>query len=91
MVTDDSGREVEIPVRAKRVITDWYLGQILALDIVPVGGVTANLDYAAFLKQHYKDGEITNIGTDGKVSLEKNSRAKAGFNYYMESRRCRQV
>ena len=71
MVTDDSGREVEIPVRAKRVITDWYLGQILALDIVPVGGVTANLDYAAFLKQHYKDGEITNIGTDGKVSLEK--------------------
>jgi len=71
MVTDDSGRQVEIPVRAKRVITDWYLGQILALDVVPVGGVTANLDYAAFLKQHYKDGEITNIGTDGKVSLEK--------------------
>ena len=70
-VTDDSGREVEIPMQAERVVTDWYLGQILALDVVPVGGVTANLDYAAFLKQHYKDGEITNIGTDGKVSLEK--------------------
>ncbi len=71
IVTDDSGREVEIPVKAERIVTDWYLGQILALDVVPVGGVTANLDYAAFLKQHYKDGEITNIGTDGKVSLEK--------------------
>lgn len=70
-VTDDSGREVEIPMKAERVVTDWYLGQILALDVVPVGGVTANLDYAAFLKRHYKDGEITNIGTDGKVSLEK--------------------
>ncbi|XRD26962.1 ABC transporter substrate-binding protein [Lysinibacillus fusiformis] len=44
---------------------------MLALDVVPVGGVTANLNYAAFLKQHYKDGEISNIGTDGKVSLEK--------------------
>jgi iron complex transport system substrate-binding protein len=70
-VTDDSGREVEIPIKAERVVTDWYLGQILALDVVPVGGVTANLDYAAFLKQYYKDGEITNIGTDGNVSLEK--------------------
>lgn len=71
IVMDDSGRKVEIPMRAERIVTDWYLGQILALDIVPVGGVTANLDYAAFLKQHYKNGEITNIGTDGKVSLEK--------------------
>ena len=70
-VIDDSGREVEIPMKAERIVTDWYLGQILALGVVPVGGVTANLDYAAFLKQHYKDGEITNIGTDGKASLEK--------------------
>ncbi|MFY0518337.1 helix-turn-helix domain-containing protein [Lysinibacillus sp. UGB7] len=71
MITDDSGREVEIPVKAKRIVTDWYLGQILALDIVPVGAVTANLDFAAFLKPYYKDGEINNIGTDGNTSLEK--------------------
>lgn len=71
VVTDDSGREVEIPAKAQRVVTDWYLGQILALDVVPVGAVTANLDYAAFLKPYYKDGEITNIGTDGNASLEK--------------------
>ncbi|MGE7092648.1 helix-turn-helix domain-containing protein [Lysinibacillus sp. NPDC048646] len=70
-VTDDSGREVEIPVKAERIVTDWYLGQILALDVVPVGAVTANLDYAAFLKPYYKDGEINNIGTDGNTSLEK--------------------
>ncbi len=71
MITDDSGREVEIPVKAKRIVTDWYLGQILALDIVPVGAITANLDFAAFLKPYYKDGEINNIGTDGNTSLEK--------------------
>ncbi|MET4560565.1 iron complex transport system substrate-binding protein [Lysinibacillus parviboronicapiens] len=70
-VTDDSGREVEIPVKAERIVTDWYLGQILALDIVPVGAVTANLEYAAFLKPYYKDKEINNIGTDGNTSLEK--------------------
>ncbi|MED3800467.1 helix-turn-helix domain-containing protein [Lysinibacillus xylanilyticus] len=70
-VTDDSGREVEIPAKAERVVTDWYLGQILALDVVPVGAVTANLDYASFLKQYYKEGEISNIGTDGNASLEK--------------------
>ena len=44
---------------------------MLALDVVPVGAVVANLDYAAFLKPYYKDGEITNIGTDGSASLEK--------------------
>jgi len=71
IVTDDSGREVEIPVKAQRIVTDWYLGQILALDVVPVGAVVANLDYAAFLKPYYQDGEITNIGTDGNASLEK--------------------
>ncbi|QDQ01254.1 helix-turn-helix domain-containing protein [Lysinibacillus fusiformis] len=70
-VTDDSGREVEIPVKAERIVTDWYLGQILALDVVPVGAITANLDFAAFLKPYYKDGEINNIGTDGNTSLEK--------------------
>jgi iron complex transport system substrate-binding protein len=70
-ITDDSGREVEIPVKAQRIVTDWYMGQILALDVVPVGAITANLDYAAFLKPYYKDGEITNIGTDGNASLEK--------------------
>lgn len=71
IVTDDVGREVEIPIKPERIVTDWYLGQVLALDVVPVGAVIANLDYAAFLKPYYKDGEITNIGTDGNVSLEK--------------------
>ncbi|MFC9540994.1 AraC family transcriptional regulator [Lysinibacillus sp. NPDC056959] len=70
-VTDDSGRQVEIPVKAERVVTDWYLGQILALDVIPVGAVTANLDFAAFLKSYYKEGDISNIGTDGSASLEK--------------------
>ncbi|WPK12536.1 helix-turn-helix domain-containing protein [Lysinibacillus louembei] len=71
VITDDAGREVEIPIKPERVVTDWYLGQMLALDVVPVGAVVANLDYAAFLKQYYKEGEITNIGTDGSASLEK--------------------
>ena len=70
-VIDDSGREVVIPVKAERIVTDWYLGQILALDVVPVGAVTANLDFAAFLKPYYKDEDILNIGTDGNVSIEK--------------------
>ena len=70
-VSDDSGREVVIPVKAERIVTDWYLGQILALDAVPVGAVTANLDFAAFLKPYYKDEDILNIGTDGNVSIEK--------------------
>ncbi|WP_107839921.1 AraC family transcriptional regulator [Metasolibacillus meyeri] len=71
VIIDDAGREVEIPIKPERIVTDWYLGQVLALDIVPVGAVVANLDYAAFLKQYYKEGDITNIGTDGSVSLEK--------------------
>lgn len=70
-VIDDSGREVVIPVKAERIVTDWYLGQILALDAVPVGAVTANLDYAAFLKPYYKDEDILNIGADSNVSIEK--------------------
>ncbi|GIN72346.1 iron(3+)-hydroxamate-binding protein YxeB [Bacillus sp. J14TS2] len=68
-IIDDAGREVEIPANPKRVVTDWYLGQLLALGIVPVGAPIHNLDYAEFLKQHYKEGEIEDIG-DTTQSLE---------------------
>ena len=62
IVIDDAGREVEVPLHPERVVTDWYLGQILAVGIQSVGGVLHNLDYAEFLKQHYKEGEIEDIG-----------------------------
>jgi len=75
-VIDDSGREVVIPMKAERIVTDWYLGQILALDVVPVGAVTANLDFAAFLKPYYKNEDILNVGTDGNVSIEKTAKLK---------------
>lgn len=66
-VTDDSGREVEIPAKPERIVTDWYLGQILAVGVKPVMG---NASYAGFLEQHYTKGEILEIG-DVQTSLEK--------------------
>lgn len=66
-VTDDSGREVEIPIKPERVVTDWYLGQILAVGVKPVMG---NASYAGFLEQHYNQDEILDIG-DVQTSLEK--------------------
>lgn len=62
IIIDDAAREVEVPLHPERVVTDWYLGQILAVGIQPVGGVLHNLDYAEFLKQHYQEGEIEDIG-----------------------------
>lgn len=69
-ITDDIGRKVEVPDKPERIVTDWYLGQLLALDVTPVGAVMANLDYAAYLKDYYKEDAIENIG-DGEASLEK--------------------
>jgi len=69
-VTDDAGRKVEVPEKPKRIVTDWYMGQILALDVTPVGAPIYNLDYAAFLKDYYKEGTIDNI-SDGEISMEK--------------------
>ncbi|MEG0258638.1 MAG: AraC family transcriptional regulator [Lysinibacillus sp.] len=66
-VTDDSGRKVEIPMKPQRVVTDWYLGQILAVGMKPVMG---NAGYAGFLEQYYNKGEILEIG-DVQTSLEK--------------------
>ncbi|MEG0450995.1 MAG: ABC transporter substrate-binding protein, partial [Lysinibacillus sp.] len=66
-VTDDSGRKVEIPVKPERVVTDWYLGQLLAVGVKPLMG---NSSYAGFLKEHYNEGEILEIG-DVQTSLEK--------------------
>ncbi|WP_410772423.1 AraC family transcriptional regulator [Fontibacillus sp. BL9] len=62
--------EVEVPAEPKRVVADWYLGDILALDVMPVGVSKTLLDYGAFLKP-LVSASVEDIGLDGQVSLEK--------------------
>ncbi|WP_051003932.1 AraC family transcriptional regulator [Gottschalkia acidurici] len=69
-ITDDAGRKVEIPEKPERIATDWFVGQVLSLDVVPVGADMRYVDYSLYLKNYYNDGDISDIG-DTKASLEK--------------------
>jgi len=62
--------EVEVPNHPERVVVDWYLGQVLALDLVPVGAPSTLTDYGKFLEPLVSD-EMADIGTEGSVSMEK--------------------
>lgn len=62
--------EIEVPSEPKRVVVDWHLGQVLALDVMPVGVSSTLLDYGAFLKPLVSE-EVEDIGRDGQVSFEK--------------------
>ncbi|WP_107839919.1 AraC family transcriptional regulator [Metasolibacillus meyeri] len=67
VVVDDAGREVEIPAKPERIITDWHLGQILAVGVTPLMGTIYN---PGFLAQHYTDEEILEF-SDASTSFEK--------------------
>lgn len=65
-VTDLIGREVEIPIGPKRVVTDFYVDMLLALGIEPVGA----LDYA--LEPDYIQSKVQGIEKIGfPVNMEK--------------------
>ncbi|WP_188006679.1 ABC transporter substrate-binding protein [Sporosarcina sp. ANT_H38] len=62
--------EIEVPDRPKRVVVDWYLGQVMALGLIPVGAPSTLTDYGKFLEPLVSD-EMEDIGTEGTVSMEK--------------------
>lgn len=60
--------DVEIPAEPKRIVTDMYVSDLLALGIKPVGAVQYYLENPFYADQ--VEG-IENIGDRGAVSLEK--------------------
>lgn len=47
--------EVEVPANPQRVVTDFFLGHILALDVKPVGS------NGVFMQNHYLEGKVSGI------------------------------
>ncbi|MGV2884615.1 MULTISPECIES: ABC transporter substrate-binding protein [Paenibacillus] len=60
--------DVEIPAEPKRIVTDMYVSDLLALGIKPVGSIKYYLENPFYADQ--VEG-IENIGDRGAVSLEK--------------------
>jgi iron complex transport system substrate-binding protein len=60
--------DVEIPVEPKRIVTDMYVSDLLALGVKPVGSIQYYLENPFYADQ--VEG-IENIGDRGAVSLEK--------------------
>ncbi|MDN4603615.1 ABC transporter substrate-binding protein [Paenibacillus sp. F6_3S_P_1C] len=60
--------DVEIPAEPKRIVTDMYVSDLLALGVKPVGAVQYYLENPFYADQ--VEG-IENIGDRGAVSLEK--------------------
>lgn len=66
MVTDLTGREVEIPAEPQRVVTDFYVDMLLALGIEPIGA----LDYV--LEPDYIQSKVEGVEKIGApVNMEK--------------------
>ncbi|KOY14610.1 ABC transporter substrate-binding protein [Paenibacillus xylanivorans] len=60
--------DVEIPAEPKRIVTDMYVSDLLALGVKPVGSIQYYLENPFYADQ--VEG-IENIGDRGAVSLEK--------------------
>lgn len=60
--------DVEIPAEPKRIVTDMYVSDLLALGVKPVGSIKYYLENPFYADQ--VEG-IENIGDRGAVSLEK--------------------
>lgn len=60
--------DVEIPAEPKRIVTDMYVSDLLALGVKPIGAVQYYLENPFYADQ--VEG-IENIGDRGAVSLEK--------------------
>ncbi|MCG7383989.1 iron-hydroxamate ABC transporter substrate-binding protein [Paenibacillus sp. ACRRY] len=60
--------DVEIPAEPKRIVTDMYVSDLLALGLKPVGAVKYYLDNPFYADQV---ADVENIGDRGAVSLER--------------------
>lgn len=59
---------IEIPVKSEKIVTDYFLGDLLAMGITPVGGTNLLLQSPQFAGMV---DNVTNVGDYGAVSFEK--------------------
>ncbi|MEJ8303975.1 ABC transporter substrate-binding protein [Saccharibacillus sacchari] len=61
--------EVELPAHPQRIVADWNVGHLLALDIMPVAIPHSLLEYGKFLRESVPD-TVADLGDHNAISLE---------------------
>lgn len=61
--------EVELPTNPQRIVADWNVGHLLALDITPIAIPHTLLEYGKFLRSSIPD-TVADLGDHNAISLE---------------------
>lgn len=61
---------IEVPVRPRRIVTDWSIGHLLALGEQPIGAPSTLLDNGGLLDAYWNEGSA-DIGKHNEISHER--------------------
>ncbi|WP_037290881.1 ABC transporter substrate-binding protein [Saccharibacillus sacchari] len=66
---DTAVGEIELPANPQRIVADWNVGHLLALDITPIAIPHTLLEYGKFLRESIPD-TVADLGDHNAISLE---------------------